>query len=219
MFRQADQVVILDSVQYTRRDWRNRNKIKTPQGSTWLSISVEAKGKYNQSIDETRIADPSWADSHRRALALSYKRATHFESHGAWVDSLLASVGGETLLSDVNETLLRAICSKLGIGVEICRCTDLLPAAAMVEMDPSERLAALAERLDATRYISGPAAKSYLDHHAFEKRGIEVGWMDYAGYPDYPQLWGDFDPAVSILDLILNTGDDAIRYLERPVHV
>ncbi|WP_395450912.1 WbqC family protein [Aminobacter sp. UC22_36] len=217
MLRLADQVVLLDSVQYTRRDWRNRNKIKTPQGASWLSISVEVKGRYNESIDQIRIADMTWAQNHRRAISLAYRRAPHFGAQGQWVDDLLARVAYETRLTDVNETLIRAICEKLKIGTSICRCTDLLSLETMAGMDPSERLAALAERAGATRYISGPAAKAYLDHEAFNKRGIEVGWMDYSGYPPYPQLWGDFEPAVSILDLILNTGDDATHYLEKTI--
>lgn len=215
MFRLADEVVLLDSVQYTRRDWRNRNKIKTPQGPSWLSISVEVKGKYNQSIDETRIADLAWAESHWRTISLAYRRAAHFETHGQWVEDLLRNASKELLLTDVNEQLIRAICEKLKIGVTIRRCTDLLPASTMAEMDSSERLAALAEQVGATRYISGPAAKAYLDYAAFDKRGIEVAWMDYSNYPSYPQLWGGFEPAVSVIDLILNTGDEAAHYLDR----
>lgn len=215
MFRLADEVVLLDSVQYTRRDWRNRNKIKTPQGPNWLSISVEVKGKYNQSIDETRIADHSWAESHWQTISLSYRRAAFFDTHAQWVEDLLRSAAGKALLTDVNEQLIRTICEKLEIGAKISRCTDLLPAAAMAEMDSSERLAALAERVNATHYVSGPAAKAYLGHESFDKRGIEVAWMDYSNYPVYPQLWGDFEPAVSVIDLILNTGDDARRYLDK----
>ncbi|MBB4407906.1 WbqC-like protein family protein [compost metagenome] len=215
MFSQADEVVLLDSVQYTRRDWRNRNKIKTPQGSSWLSISVEVKGKYSQSIDETRIADLTWAENHWRTISLAYRRAAHFDSHGQWLEELLRSAGKHPLLTDVNEQLIRAICEKLKIDTPIRRCTDLLPASMMAEMDSSERLAALSERVGATRYISGPAAKAYLDHAAFDKRGIEVAWMDYSNYPHYPQLWDGFEPAVSVVDLILNTGDEARRYLDK----
>lgn len=214
-FRQADQVVLLDSVQFTRRDWRNRNKIKTPQGAAWISIAVENKGRFAQSIDETRIADPAWADTHRRAISLAYRRAAHFSTVWPWLDDLLASVAQMPLLTDVNEALLRGICSRLGIATPICRCTDLLPRDVMSGMDPSERLAALAEKVSAARYVSGPAAKAYLDHEPFARRGIEVGWADYSGYPEYQQLWGPFEPAVSIVDLMLNLGEEAPQYLGR----
>ncbi|MDB5411844.1 MAG: hypothetical protein JWR10_179 [Rubritepida sp.] len=215
MFRTADEVVLLDSVQYTRRDWRNRNKIKTANGPAWLTIAVEVKGRFSQAIDETRIADAGWAETHRRAIALAYARAPHVAEIGGWIDGLLSSVAQTPLLTDVNEALLRALCERLGIAVPMRRCTDLLDRDALQAMEPSERLAALAERAGATRYVSGPAAKAYLDHGPFERRGIEVGWMDYAGYPEYPQLWGGFEPAVSVVDLLLNTGADAARYLDR----
>jgi hypothetical protein len=215
MLRAADEVILLDSVQYTRRDWRNRNKIKTAGGTVWLTVPVEVKGLYHQAIDETRVFDTAWADGHRHAIDLAYRRSPHHATVFAWIDALLADVAAEPMLSRINEVLLRAICARLGLTMRIRRCTDLLAKDAMREMDPTERLVRLAEAAGATRYLSGPAAKAYLDPARFEERGIAVDWMSYAGYPDYPQLWGEFEPQVSIIDLLLNTGDDARRYLDR----
>ncbi len=215
MLRSADEVILLDSVQFTRRDWRNRNRIKTASGPVWLTVPVEVKGRYHQAIDETRISDPDWASAHRRSIELAYRRAPFQAEIGPWLDDLLASVAGEPMLSAINRTLLRAICAKLGLAIPFRNCTDLLPREAMQAMDPTERLVRLAEAAGATRYLSGPAAKAYLDPAPFTALGIEVAWMSYAGYPDYPQLWGEFEPAVSVVDLLFNTGAEAPRFLDR----
>lgn len=215
LLRSADEVILLDSVQYTRRDWRNRNRIKTATGPAWMTIAVEAKGRYEQAIDETRISDPSWCNTHIRSMELAYRRAGSFEAASPWLFDMMRSIAAEPLLSRVNEALLRAFCSKLGIPLSLMRCTDVLPRDELRRMEPTERLLALAKARRATRYLSGPAAKTYLDVGRFAGEGVEVAWMDYQGYPSYPQPWGDFEPAVSIVDLILNMGDEAPRYLRR----
>lgn len=215
MVRQADLLVLYDSVQYTRRDWRNRNRIKTPQGAQWITVPVEVKGRYDQAVDDTRIADPAWAEAHKRSIELAYRRAPAFEETAAWLMPALDAAGAETHLSSVNEGLQRAVMERLGIRTVLCRCTDLLDRAEMAEMDASERLLALCRAAGATTYLSGPAAKPYLDESLFHAVGMQVAWMDYSGYPDYPQLWGEFEPRVSVVDLFFNTGAEASRYLER----
>jgi hypothetical protein len=215
MFRSADEVILLDSVQYTRRDWRNRNQIKTASGLAWLTVPVEVSGRYHQAVDETRIAGAGWADQHRRAIDLAYRKAPHFAAQGAWLSALLGEAARHARLTDLNEELLRALCGRLGITVPIGRCTEVLERAALAAMDPSERLAALAEARGATRYLTGPAARAYLDPAPFVARGIEVAWMSYAGYPDYPQLWGAFEPRVSIVDPLLNLGEAAQHSMDK----
>lgn len=215
MLRSADEVILLDSVQFTRRDWRNRNQIKTPQGTAWLTIPVEVKGRYAQPIDETRIADGGWADAHLRTIELNYARAAHFGATAAWFSDLLRNAAAEPLLTKVNERLLRELFQRLGIGVPILRCTDVLDKAALAAMNSTERLVALARERGASHYITGPAARAYLDLGQFSAAGIEIEWMAYEGYPEYPQLWGAFEPRVSIVDLLFNTGADAPKYLTR----
>jgi hypothetical protein len=215
MLRAADEVVLLDCVQYTRRDWRNRNVIKTPQGTAWLTVPVETKGRYSQAIDATRIADPGWAARHIGAIESAYRRAPAYAETAPWLFGLLEEAAGESLLSAVNERLIRAVCARLGIAVPLRRCSDVLDREALRAMDPTERLVSLAGALGAARYLSGPAARAYLDLDRFAAEGIDVVWMSYEGYPEYPQLWGPFEPRVSVIDLLLNTGRDAARYLGR----
>ncbi|OOO28593.1 WbqC family protein [Agrobacterium sp. YIC 4121] len=203
----VDVFMLFDSVQYTRRDWRNRNQIKTAQGLTWLTVPVEVKGRYNQSINETRISGTDWAQSHWRSIVSAYSRAPFFAAESEWLAPLYSALP-EAMLSSMNERFLRAICARLNITTPILRCEDynLLP-------DRSARLADLCVQTQANVYVSGPAARSYLEDAPFAERGIAVEWFDYSAYPQYPQLWGPFEHGVSVLDLIFNCGPEAERIL------
>ena len=215
LLRSADEVVLLDSVQYTRRDWRNRNRIKTARGLEWLTVGVETKGQYLQAIDETRIADQNWAARHIRAIQLAYARGAHYDAVAPWLFDLMGSVAAEPLLTNVNEHLLRGFCSFLGIMIPIRRCSEVIERGTLRAAQPTERLVMIAKALGSTRYITGPAAQAYLDVDQFASAGIDVAWMAYEGYPEYPQLWGRFEPRVSIIDLLLNAGAGARQYLTR----
>ena len=199
----VDEFILFDAVQYTRRDWRNRNLIKTPQGLTWLTVPVEVKGRYHQLINETRIAGTDWAQTHWRSIESAYRRAPHFAAEAKWIEPLYAAPP-EELLSAVNERFLRAICARLGITTPIRHCDayELLD-------DRSVRLAHLCAQAGGDVYVSGPAARNYLQDAPFAERGIAVEWFDYAGYPDYTQLWGKFEHGVTVLDMIFNCGPDA----------
>jgi len=210
----ADELIILDSVQFTRRDWRNRNTIKTANGPLWLTIPVEVKGRFHQPINETVIADANWVDRHIRSIELSYKRAGFYNEVSPWLFDALRSAANEPLLSRMNLKLIRAICERLGYTTPIRHCTDILDREVMQTMDPTERLLELCRAVGATRYISGPAAKEYMDVNQFTAHGIDVAWADYSGYPHYPQLWGAFEHRVSIVDLLLNVGDTATSYMK-----
>jgi hypothetical protein len=117
----VDTFMLFDAVQYTRRDWRNRNLIKTPQGLTWLTVPVEVKGRYHQAINETRIAGTDWAQSHWRSIEGAYRRAPHFKAEAEWLAPLFAAQP-EDHLSAMNARFLRAICARLGITTPILHC-------------------------------------------------------------------------------------------------
>jgi hypothetical protein len=217
LLRSADEVVLLDSVQYTRRDWRNRNRIKTSQGIQWLTIPVKVKGRYSQPIDQTRIVDSRWCANHIRGIETAYRNAAHYQDVAPWLFLLLESVADEPLLARVNERTIRAICERLAIATTIRRCTDLVAREKLSAMGATERLVTIANALGADSYLTGLAARDYLDVDLFRAAGIEVQWMSYEGHAPYPQLWGSFEPRVSIVDLLLNTGREAIRYLGKAV--
>lgn len=203
----VDEFILYDDAQYTRRDWRNRNLIKTPSGTKWLSVPVEVKGKYHQSIKETRISG-EWARTHWNALVHNYSRAPHFDEIAAIIEPLYMQ-REYTFLSDLNATFLASICNYLGITTKISRSSDY----ELVE-GRSERLASLSEQASGSVYVSGPAARDYLEADNFSRRGIAVEWFDYSGYPEYPQLWGPFEHGVTVLDLMFNCGSDCTRYMK-----
>lgn len=209
LIRGVDEFILFDDVQYTRRDWRNRNRIKSPAGLSWLTIPVEVKGKYFQSIRDTRIADPSWAGDHWKTIAHNYSRAEHFQRYRPFLEDLYRGCT-ETHLSQVNHRFLTALCGALGIRTRITWSSDYRLAEGK-----TERLVELCQQVQADEYISGPAARCYIVPELFAEAGIRLSWMEYGGYPEYPQLFGPFEHGVSIIDLLLNCGEDAPRYLKR----
>ncbi len=208
MIAAVDEFILYDDMQYTRRDWRNRNQIKTPQGVQWLTVPVKVKGKYHQTIRETEIDGTDWAETHWKALAQNYRRAPHFEEIAAVFETFY--LGHQyTHLSVLNRKLIEAVCAYLGITTKISHSWDYH----LID-GKTERLADLCVQAKGTEYISGSAAKDYIDESIFAERGIKLAWFDYAGYPEYPQLWGVFTHGVTILDLLFNCGEDAPNYMK-----
>lgn len=212
----VDEFVLYDCVQYTRRDWRNRNKVKTHRGLEWLTIPVEVKGKYFQSVDETKLAGRSWIAEHLNVLRHCYGRAAHFRSQWEWVEQTYRSCEPLELLSDVNARLIKAIAQKLGIGTPIRNSREF-----EIVDGRSERLIGICKQAGASQYLSGPAAREYIetDSSLWAAAGITVLFKSYAGYPEYPQISGPFEHGVTILDVIFNVGDDARKYFKSSVEV
>ena len=208
IIRLADEFVLYDTVQFTKRDWRNRNRIKTASGLKWLTIPVLTSGAYHQTIADTRIADGSWAAKHWRSLEHAYAQAPFFASSRDRWQAAFEACAARDRLSDVNRFLIEQVVRELGITTRI---TDA--AEYDVTGDRTERLLAICLAAGATTYLSGPSAKSYLDVDLFERSGVSVEFMDYSGYAPYPQLHGSFENAVSVLDLIFNTGPNAHEHI------
>jgi hypothetical protein len=203
----VDELILYDDMQYTRRDWRNRNKIKTPQGLQWLTVPVKVKGRYHQRIRDTEIDGDDWQDTHWRSLLANYSRAPFAETITAALAPLYLETH-YTHLSHLNRTLIESVCAYLGIRTRISDSADYR----LVE-GKTERLVDLCVQSGATEYISGPAARSYLDETLFDQVGIRVSFFDYAGYPPYPQLWGEFVHDVTVLDLLFNCGPESHRFM------
>ncbi|MDR9849742.1 WbqC family protein [Herbaspirillum huttiense] len=207
MIAAVDEFILYDDMQYTRRDWRNRNQIKTPQGLQWLTVPVRVKGKYLQKIRETEIEGTAWAAEHWKSLQQNYRRATHFDQVAEWLHPLYQDCQ-HTHLSELNRGFIEAICGFLHIKTRITNSWDY----ELVD-GKTERLVDLCLQAGATHYISGPSAKGYVEEEQFLRAGITLEWFDYAGFKDYPQQWGDFLPTVTILDLLFNCGSDAGQFL------
>jgi hypothetical protein len=203
----VDEFVLYDDVQYTRRDWRNRNRFKSPGGIRWLTIPVQVKGRYLQRIDETVVSDSSWAGDHWSTLVAWYGDAPFFEHYRPVFEDLYMGTQ-EQHLSQINRRFLETVRGLLGISTPLRSSRDY-----SAEGQKTERLLAICHAAGADRYVSGPAARAYLDEGRFHDDGIEVTWMSYDGYPEYPQLYPPFDHGVSVLDLLFNVGEEARRYM------
>ena len=204
----SDEFLLFDEVQYTKNDWRNRNRIKTVQGPIWLTIPV--KGKFLQRICDTEISNPSWPRKHWNSLRYAYAKAPYFATYKDFLEELYLGCDS-TLLSDVNLRFIRAFNEMLGIETKLAWSMDY----AVEEKDPTARLVALCLAAGATRYISGPSARDYIDESKFAAAGIDLEFMNYEGYPEYDQLYPPFDHFVSAIDLILMCGPAAKDFIRR----
>jgi WbqC-like protein family len=208
LINSVDEFILYDDMQYTIRDWRNRNLIKTANGPLWLTIPVEVKGKYFQKIKDTVVSDPAWGRKHWASITHSYAKARHFAAYKEMFAELYAP-SDERFLSRINHRFIVAICRLLGIETTISWSMDY-----ELMGDKTEKLVGLCKQAGATHYISGPAARSYMVEELFTREEISVSYMDYSGYREYSQLYPPFEPQVSILDLIFNEGLDAKNYMK-----
>ena len=200
--------VVYDEMQYTKRDWRNRNLIKTPNGLKWLTIPVEVKGKYFQKINETKILNKKWNKSHLDILKQNYKGAKCFNETIDWIEELYMSCSFK-YLTDINIHFIVEINKYLNISTNIRFSKDF-----NLHDDRNTRLINICKELNATDYYSGPAAKSYMDVDLFKENNMKVHYFDYSNFPKYNQLYGDFEHGVSILDLIFNEGVNSVNFLK-----
>ena len=204
----VDEFIIYDEMQYTKNDWRNRNKIKTNKGVEWLTIPVRVES-ISQKINETLIFDKNWSKKHRAALQTNYAKATCFKETKDFIFNLYEEASHTNNLSEINLIFIKGICSFLNIKTKISLSTDY-----NLGEGKTERLINLCKQTNSDSYISGPSAKDYLDENLFIQNNIELQWMDYSGYTEYQQLHPPFEHGVSILDLIFNEGNNAKNFLK-----
>lgn len=210
----VDEFILLDDVQYTHRDWRNRNIVKTPGGNKWLSVPVR-HDRSSRILDVTIATDQGdWVKTHLTTIEHSYGRAPFAGEVTPMLRDLYERVRGATHLSQVNRTLIEGLQTYMGIPTRLSWSTDYMTLEESDALTPTDRLVQLCLRAGATTYLSGPAAKAYMDVDAFTSQGVGVEWMDYEGYPVYAQLHGDFDHHVSVIDLLFMTGKDATAYMK-----
>ena len=202
LIRDADVFIFYDEVQYTRGDWRNRNKIVAPNGERWLSLPIAKAGNFGQSIADTQISDQKWAAKHWDTLRGTYKSAPGFKAWKPFFADFFERCADETGLSAVNQAFTKSMCERLEIKTKFVNSTDLPRTEGK-----TEKLVSLCQAVGADTYISGPAAKSYLDTDMFAQAGIDLVWKTYPDYPHYPQQDGEYRPGVSIVDTLFQAPD------------
>lgn len=198
----VDEFILYEDAQFTKNDWRNRNKIKTPKGPIWLTIPVVTSGRFGQAIDETEVVNPDWAEKHWRSLQTYYAKAPCFHDFADRVEALYQLASRQNRLSSINKIFLQGLCELLGIRTVLTSSRDYNASGAK-----TDRIIALCKAAGATAYLSGPAAKDYIEVEKFTYAGIELRYIDYSGYKEYPQLYPPFDHAVSVIDLLFCAGD------------
>lgn len=205
--REVDLFILHDDLQYTKGDWRNRNKIKTPRGLEWITVPVNYKTT-SQIIEETTVDySTPWARKILNRLAESYRRAPHFDAYYSELGELLLAPAES--ISALNARLIRWVCGHLNIATPIRFSREFHPQGTK-----TARLIGILKQINADTYLSGPAAQVYLEPEAFAAAGIKLEYKKYA-YAEYHQLYPPYNPQVSVIDLLFMTGARAPLFLER----
>ena len=202
----VDLFIFYDDVQYTQRDWRNRNKIKTARGTEWLTVPTN--GTRQHLIYEVELAETRWQSNHWQTLRHNYAKAPYFERYRPFLEDIYLGRKWKYLF-ELNQYLIEHI-SRQCLGIS----TRFVDSRQYHAVDAKqERIIELLIKAEATLYVSGPSAKDYIDETRFAQTGIELVWKDYSGYPEYPQSHSPFKHDVTILDLLFHTGPEAPRYI------
>jgi len=205
--RRSDVFIYYDDVQFDKHGWRNRNRIKSPSGPQWLTVPILHHGKGQPLINDTLIDTTSgWPRKHVGTLRQYYARAPYVKQYLPELEELLNRPWTRIVDLDIAVVDLMAGWLKL-------TPTVVLASASGIGGARSERLVNFCLHVGAQRYVSGSAARDYLDVGQFESRGIEVVWQDYH-HPVYAQQHGPFVPCLSAIDLLLNCGDDSAAILK-----
>ncbi|MEO0411072.1 MAG: WbqC family protein [Pseudomonadota bacterium] len=205
LMNRVDEFIIYDDTQYTRRDWRNRNRIMLAGKQQWLSIPVEVSGRYEQAICDVRIADTAWQKAHPATLRHAYAKAPYFED----VCDLLA-LGFEgrryQWLLDADVAFIELIRGYLSIQTRLTFASDY-----KAEGRKTEKLIALCAAAGADHYISAPAAKAYIEPDLFQQAGIQLSYIDYPTYPEYAHV-STYAPSLSVIDALMHCGQSAAHH-------
>ena len=206
IIQKSDFFVFHDDIQYTKQDWRNRNKIKLGTTPVWLTVPVK-KFKHDSLIKDIQIDNSQpWAAKHWHLIKTAYGKSPCFSRYASILKEIYST--SWEYLSDLDICLTEELTGLLGVShVQFIRSSDM-----EITGQKTERLIQMCAKLQITKYISGPAARDYIEPERFSEMSVELEYMTY-NYPEYPQLHGGFEPFVSVLDLLFNMGEDAPKYI------
>lgn len=203
----VDEFIFYDEVQYTKNDWRNRNKILTNHGSKWLTLPVRQK-TLSQLIKDTEIEDKLWSRKHWDTIKQNYSKAKYFKKYKEIFEVLYLN-SNDKFLSEVNYKFIKTINKILGIKTKLRWSSEF----SKILDGQNERLLEICKKCDVNVYLTGPSGKNYLNEKIFNDNNIKIEWMNYNNYPNYNQLFKPNDYNVSVLDLIFNEGDQATNFM------
>jgi len=204
----SDKFVLLDDVQYTRRDWRNRNRIRVRENWIWLTVPVQQKSRFSQSLLETRIDNSvSWRRKHLETLRQHYCKAPFFEKYFPRCQQVYEK--DWTFLFDLCLETINLIKEEMGIETPLLRSSEMKPGG-----EKTERLVSICRELGATHYLSGESGSNYISEEDFSSQGIGLEYQNYE-HPVYPQRYTGFVPHLSAIDLLFNCGEQSLGILKQ----
>ena len=199
----VDEFILLDTVQFSKRSWQQRNQIKTSKGPMWLTVPVKSKGLQSQKIYDVKIdTTRDFPNTHIRAIELNFSKTSYYKEYAPSLIKILETEYDR--LSTLTLELITWLCRSLGITTPLILASELDVTGTRAEL-----LASICQKIGASSYVSPPGSKIYLDESdALEKRNIDLTYFNYE-HPSYSQLYGDFTPNMSVIDLLFNTGPES----------
>ena len=200
----ADVFVILDNVQFKKNEWQNRNRIKTAHGCQWITVPVLYR--LPEKINEVKINNKTnWRRKHLQALITNYSKSICFDNYKSFFEDILSRSWDR--LVDINIEIIKFLISAFGLKTKLVMASDL-----KLREEPTERLIDICKTLKGNKYLAGKDGNKYMNCELFDKEGIEVIFQDFK-HPVYNQLFGDFEPYLSAIDLLFNCGDNSLEIL------
>jgi hypothetical protein len=200
----ADVFIVLDTVQYAKHDWQNRNRIRTKDGWQWLTVPVI--DRFPERIDQVEVnARTDWPRKHGQALRLHYGGCRFWDTLGPLLTDLIQRPWRR--LCDLNVAVLELLCEQLGI-----RTPRVMASSLPAREEPTDRLIDLVRAVGGTVYLAGRMGPAYMDIARFSRAGLAVEVQAYR-HPEYPQRYAPFLPDLSVVDLLLNCGPESLAIL------
>jgi len=207
MIQKSEVFVFLDDVQYSKNTWRNRNKIKAPNGTIWLTIPVHYQSLHTNICDISIVTTSNWQKKHLRAITLNYAKASYYEVYVEKIKAILFEKRFETISKlDIHATI------ELAKLLNIHDTEFLISSELHCSGIKSEKVLNICKQVGANHYITGPSGMNYLDIDTFKENGINIKVQHYV-YPEYQQLYGKFEHEVSIIDMLFNLGPETPKYI------
>jgi hypothetical protein len=195
---ESDIFVFLDNVQYKKNEFQNRNKIKTAKGWQWLTVPVLYH--FSQKIFEVGInQEINWQKDHLKTLIVNYNRAPFFGKYSAYFEKLYSKTWGR--LIDINIEVVKHLAGLLGAKTKFFIASQI----PNLREEPTERLIDICKYFSVNTYLAGKGGAEYMDIEKFKKENINLIFQNFQ-HPVYPQLYGDFQPCMSVIDLLFNCG-------------
>ena len=210
LIQSVDEFVFFDEVQFTRRDWRNRNVIRNLNKKNWITVPVKNKGNYKEIISNIEVYNNNWKNSHLDLIKQCYSKSEHFEEIYHFFSGCYSNIDTDKL-SEINKSIIIKICNFLNFNTPFVDSKNI--DKTKNKISASERLLEICISRKANIYVSGSAAKNYLDEKLFNKNGGEVNWFDYGNSKVYKQPFKDFYENLSIVDCLMNCGKDKDKFL------